>query len=66
MPVSSHIVLFYLRGGGRRGPSLVERFRLKVSGRGIGAGTVDGAKHFKHLLEDAKKYEVEEILVKVE
>ena len=55
----SNIVLFNLRG--TRGPSLVEKFGVKVSGRSDRA--VDGTKYFELLLHDARKYGVEEILV---
>ena len=53
----SHILLFNLRG--RRGPSLVDKFGLKVSGSAL-----DGTKYLEILLKDARKYDVEEILVR--
>ena len=53
----SNILLFNLRG--RRGPSLVDKFGLKVSGSAL-----DGTKYFHQLLKDARNYDVEEILVR--
>ena len=53
----SHIVLFNLRGN--QACSVAENFGLKVSGSAL-----DGAKYFQLLLNDARKFGVEEILVK--
>ena len=53
----SHIVLFNLRW--KQACSVAEQFGLKVSGSAL-----DGAKHFQLLLNDARNFGVEEILVK--